>query len=73
MCFSAIHWSRIKRIIYGTTIKDARKLGFNELGISAEKMRKDGKSSLKIYGNFLRDESLDLLKEWKRLERKKTY
>jgi tRNA(Arg) A34 adenosine deaminase TadA len=35
MCFSAIHWSGISRVIFGSTITDAVKAGFNELCISA--------------------------------------
>jgi len=31
MCFSAIHWASIDRLIFGTDIDDVRKLGFNEL------------------------------------------
>ena len=34
MCFSAIHWARIKKIVYGTTTADAARIGFNELRIA---------------------------------------
>lgn len=30
MCFSAIHWSRIRRVYYGCTREDAAKIGFDD-------------------------------------------
>jgi len=73
MCFSAIHWARIDTLIYGTGIKDARRLGFNELAISVGKMKKIGRCAVKIHGGFLFDECKGLLKEWDRLENKIAY
>ena len=40
MCFAAIHWARIKRVVYGTRIGDVAKRGFNELSISSGAMKK---------------------------------
>jgi guanine deaminase len=48
MCFSAIHWARISKIFYAATITDAKRAGFNELEISAKKMKKNGKSTVKL-------------------------
>ncbi len=64
MCFSAIHWARIPIIVYGTNIHDVQRLGFNELSLSNERMRTDGNSPVQIYGDFMRDECLALLKKW---------
>lgn len=44
MCFSAIHWARISRVFYSTTIPDVKKLGFNELTISNPVLKRLGKS-----------------------------
>ncbi len=44
MCFAAIHWARISRLVYGTGINDAAALGFNELTISNEHMQAVGQS-----------------------------
>jgi len=44
MCFSAIHWARLSRVFYTTTIADVRKLGFNELTVSNQQMKRLGKS-----------------------------
>ncbi len=30
MCYSAIHWSRIKKIYFGASSKDASKIGFDD-------------------------------------------
>lgn len=73
MCFSAIHWSRIKTIIYGTKIQDVKKLGFNELSISNARMKSLGVSKVKVIGGFLSDECRKLLKDWDRLDAKVAY
>lgn len=73
MCFSAIHWARIKEIYYGTSIGDAKKFGFNELEISNQTMNDIGKCSKKIIPNILHEECLDLFKEWKKLNKDKAY
>lgn len=73
MCFSAIHWSRIKAIVYGTSIKVAARIGFNELNISNDKMRFFGKTEIKIVSGFLLEECSALLREWDKMEDKKLY
>lgn len=64
MCFGACHWARISRIIFGTTIEDSKKFGFNELVISNIRMKSAGQTNLEITGRFLRDECLELFKIW---------
>lgn len=73
MCFSAIHWAGIDTVSYGAGIADARKLGFNELSISAQKLKRIGKSKIKIFPGFLRKECLGLFQDWDKLEEKKLY
>ena len=73
MCFSACHWAKISKIIYGTRIEDAKKLGFSELTISNEKMKQLGNSPITIVGNILRDENLELFKLWSEQEIKRVY
>jgi tRNA(Arg) A34 adenosine deaminase TadA len=73
MCFSAIHWARIKEIYYGTSITDAKQFGFNELEISNQAMNDIGKCSMEITSNILHEECLDLFKEWKKINKDKTY
>lgn len=73
MCFGAIHWARIRAIIYGTGIADAAGLGFCELAISNEILKKTGKSAIKIFSSYLRDDCLELFKGWSLLETKLLY
>lgn len=73
MCFAAIHWARIGRVAYGTTIKDVGKLGFNELDIPNTQMKKLGKSAVKVYPGFSSEECRLLLKDWQEAGRKEVY
>ena len=73
MCFGAIHWARIGTIVYGTGIKDAARIGFNELNIPDKRIRALGKIKVKIIPGFLFEECRTLLKDWDKLEKKKLY
>lgn len=73
MCFSAIHWAKIERIVYGTTISDVAKLGFNELSISNDEMKSQGGSPVEIFPDFMRKECHAMLEEWQTLTNKQTY
>lgn len=73
MCFSAIHWARIGKVIYGTDIKDVKELGFNELTISVSEMKERGSSPVEIDSGFMRAECEDLLKFWESLPDKQVY
>ena len=66
MCFSACHWAKIPRIVFGSRIEDAQRAGFCELTISNEEMKRNGASSIRIEGDFLRDEAVKLFEEWGR-------
>ncbi|MBU0635298.1 MAG: nucleoside deaminase, partial [Candidatus Omnitrophica bacterium] len=66
MCFSACHWARISRVIFGASIADAKGAGFNELLISNLKMNSLAKSAIEVTGNFMRRENLLLFSLWKR-------
>src|SRR5580704_4217300 len=54
MCFSACHWARIAKVVYGAGIQDARASGFQELQISNARMKEVGASPMVIQGDFLR-------------------
>lgn len=64
MCFSAIHWSRLDKIIWGTTISDVSELGFNELTMTPAQFKKVSGSQVKIKSPFLQRECLELLDKW---------
>jgi len=71
MCFSAIHWSGISCIVFGTRIADATRAGFNELPISAQSLKRQGRAGVKIRAGFLAQECRKLFQDWKELENKK--
>lgn len=73
MCFSAIHWAKISRIVYGASIDDAAHTGFNELPISNRTMKELGKSPVEIVGGFLRDENRELFAIFDSSEKKMVY
>ncbi|MFC2149522.1 nucleoside deaminase [Candidatus Auribacterota bacterium] len=73
MCFTAAHWARISRIVYGACINDAKKAGFNELTIEDQEMNELGNSYINVTGDFMKDECLALFKEWKESKKSKPY
>ncbi|HEX2971090.1 MAG TPA: nucleoside deaminase [Tepidisphaeraceae bacterium] len=64
MCFSACHWARLSRVVYGAGIADARRAGFSELSISNQEMKQRGGSHLEIVSGVLQQECAALFDEW---------
>ncbi|NOZ81285.1 MAG: nucleoside deaminase [DPANN group archaeon] len=73
MCFSAIHWAGIGRIVFGASIRDAKDAGFSELTISNEEMKKRGNSPVEIEGGILKEECAKQFKDWAAREDHRTY
>ncbi|MDO8489198.1 MAG: nucleoside deaminase [Candidatus Omnitrophota bacterium] len=73
MCFSACHWARISRIVFGCAIKDAKNFGFNEMAISNLKLRKLIKSKIKIISGLAVKENIRLFKFWQEQAKAKAY
>lgn len=73
MCFAAIHWARLDRLIYGTSIGEAARLGFNEMPIGNLQMQALSRSPVAIYAGFLLEECRQLLEEWARLPGRQVY
>ena len=73
MCFSAIHWARIGRIVFGASITDAQAIGFSELTITNTTMKQLGGSPVTVEGGLLRDECLALFREWAGRSDHRTY
>ena len=73
MCFCAIHWARIDKLIYGARIEDAKRFGFNELTVSNHLLKELGLSDVTIIGDFMREENVKLFEYWNDKEGKKTY
>mgnify|MGYP005620587313 CR=1 FL=1 len=73
MCFSAAHWARVSRVVYGATIADAAAAGFNELAIPAERMNADGGGRVELVAGFMADACRDLFLYWRELGRSLPY
>ena len=73
MCFSACHWARIARIIYGTRIRDAQKIGFSELAVSNKMMKRLAGTSMRVSGGFLGRECFELFRLWSKQKKKRAY
>ena len=73
MCFSACHWAKISKIVYGADIRYAKIAGFNELTVSNARMKSFGKSPVQVVSGFLRDENAKLFKFWMDQANRKSY
>ena len=73
MCFSAAHWARLARIVYGAEIADARRVGFHELTISNLTLKQLGESPVELTGGLLREECLALFDAWGKRPDKQIY
>ncbi len=73
MCFAAIHWARIGDVHFGTTVPDVKRLGFNELTLSNQTLKRLGRSPVRLFPGLLRDECRKLLRDWKALPTRRTY
>lgn len=67
MCFSAIHWAGLDRLVWGTSIDDVASLGFNELLIGAAELKSLGGAKVTIQGGFMYEECMELLNHWRDL------
>jgi guanine deaminase len=66
MCFSAIHWAQISRVVYSSTIPDVKRLGFNELTVSNRILKRLGKSPVTL-ARVNSSACRQLLRTWSRL------
>jgi tRNA(Arg) A34 adenosine deaminase TadA len=73
MCFSACHWAGISRVVFGAKIRDAKRFGFNELAISDVKLKRLGKSKIKITSGLALEENIALFEFWKKQPTSKVY
>ncbi|MBI1373042.1 MAG: nucleoside deaminase [Phycisphaera sp.] len=64
MCFTAIHWARITRIVYAADIADAERFGFNELPVSNATLKQLGGLSVEIVKDFMKPDAVALFERW---------
>ena len=60
MCFAAIHWAHVDRIVYGASIADAAAAGFRELAISNAQVKQLGGAALALKPGVLSAEAREL-------------
>ena len=63
MCLSAIYWARIKKIYYGNTREDARKIDFDDSLIYTELQKNIEKRKIPMI-QILRNEALKAFELW---------
>lgn len=68
MCLSAIIWSNIKKVYYGTNLKDAENIGFRDDFIY-NYIKNNDNNVLEII-NLYHDDCLELFKEYKEKNKK---
>ena len=73
MCFAACHWANLDRIVYGAAIADAAAAGFRELSIANVRMKQLGGSKIELVPDFLRDEAIQLFREWMQVPGRRAY
>ena len=64
MCFTAAHLAQVTTIVYGVRLADAQQYGFGRSPVPNATMKTLGQSPIEIIGDFLRDESIALLRMW---------
>jgi len=65
MCFGAIHWAKIKRIVYGVGIPFIKTHGFDELLLDNSTLKELSKSDIIIDKSNMANELLRLFNDWK--------
>ena len=73
MCYSAAHWARVARIVYGASIADADRAGFSEMAIPVERMRDLTGDGVEIEAGLMVDECRELFDYWRKLGRGAAY
>jgi tRNA(Arg) A34 adenosine deaminase TadA len=65
MCLSAIHWAKVRRVVYGATIADAAAAGFSELTLAASELVRLGRSPLIVEAGVCTEECRELFRLWR--------
>ena len=73
MCFSAIHWSRIRAIYMGTRIADVAALGFSELPVSNEMLNELGGLKIRLVTGVAEEACRQLLADWQQQSQATAY
>ena len=72
MCFAAIYWARIKRVVYAASSTDAADAGFDDSNIASEICRPYEQRSISLERQHI-DGSIDSFMLWKKKSDKIEY
>ncbi|HRW83154.1 MAG TPA: nucleoside deaminase [Methanothrix sp.] len=72
MCFAAIFWARIKRLVYGTTREDVAEIGFDD-SLIYEIIRGEAEAEQMEVVNVDREGCREVLEEWERKPGRRVY
>lgn len=72
MCFAAIFWARIKRLVYGTTREDVAEIGFDD-SLIYEVIRGEAELEQMEMVNLDREGCRAVLEEWRRKPGRRVY
>ncbi len=64
MCFGTIWWANISNIVYGTSIKESNSILDSDINIGVEELNKKTGNKISIRGGILKDEAVEVMKEW---------
>jgi tRNA(Arg) A34 adenosine deaminase TadA len=64
MCFSACFWAKLDKIVYGSRIEDAERMGIRQMPITSLNMKHASRSKIEIVGDVLRTDNVELFKQW---------
>ncbi|MDQ3798262.1 MAG: nucleoside deaminase [Acidobacteriota bacterium] len=72
MCLGAIYWARPEKVFFGCTREDAARIGFDDQFIYEEIEKNYEHRQMKL-ANFLRDEALEVFRNWENKADKTRY
>lgn len=64
MCFSASHWAKLDKIVYGARRDDAMRFGLGGASISAQAIKQLGNSPVQLVADTLRDDNVKVFETW---------
>jgi tRNA(Arg) A34 adenosine deaminase TadA len=65
MCFSAIHWARLDRIVFGGHIADVVAYGFNELPLTNQQIKELANLDVELTPDCCHEEATALFETWR--------
>lgn len=67
MCLGAINWVNISTIVFGTSINDSREIGFKEINVDTQSIKKHFNYEITVIPNILYNECKNLFYMWENM------